>query len=519
MNNLKHTPLANTDSYKLSHALQYPEKTQYVYSNFTPRRSRIPGQDRVVLFGLQAAVAKMVEDFDTNFFKLGKSEAVSNFVNFYNTFLGTKECPLVDLIAKLHDYGRLPLSIAGLREGLSVTHGVPMFVMFNTNEGFYWLTNYLETYISSQVWHPCTSATTSMYYHKLLQKYYDKTGSSELGFIVDFQAHDFSFRGQTSLESAAASGAAHAIFSKGSDTCPALMFLSKYYRYDADTLVITSVPATEHSVMCAGMNYDGDEASDFDILKRVIFDVHPTGIVSVVSDSFDFWRLVTEYLPELKDRIMARDGKVVIRPDSSPKTPVEILVGDPEAQPGSAEFKGLIECLWDTFGGKVNDKGYKELDSHIGAIYGDSITLEYLEQILAGLEAKGFASTNIVLGVGSFTYQYCTRDTHGFAMKATYVQIDGKGKEIFKDPKTDNSGKKSAKGMVFPTVHPTADDFHAMVFDDIQNVYEVSVTSPYHRLYLNDGRITDEQNFDEVRVLGNFSLVLTEPNENIEVAE
>lgn len=497
------TPLRFTDSYKLSHALQYPEKTEVVFSNFTPRRSRVEGQDHFVLFGLQAAVKKLVDMFDKDFFSLSREQAVINFTRFYNSYLGTNECPIENHVGELWDYGRLPLNVFGIREGLSVNHGVPVFVMYNSDPKFYWLTNYLETFISAEVWHPCTSATTAMYYRELLNKYFEKTGSPELSWFVDFQGHDFSFRGLTSVESAEKSGAAHAIFFKGSDTCPVIEFIKENYNPNPNTLLVTSVPATEHSVMCAGMMYlDDGEPSDFAILERLITEVHPGGIVSVVSDSFDFWRLVTEYLPKLKDKIMARDGKVVIRPDSSPKTPVEIICGDPDAEPGTPEYKGLIECLWDIFGGTINEKRYKELDPHIGAIYGDSITLTYLEQILERLEEKGFASTNIVLGIGSYTYQHVTRDTHGCALKATYVEIDGKPKPIFKDPKTDNSGKKSAKGIVFPTMDIRG-DFKLTQFETLQELEEfVSDDGWYSNIYLKDGSLGVVIPFEEVRSNG-----------------
>ena len=186
---------------------------------------------------------------------------------------------------------------------------------------------------------------------------------------------------------------------------------------------------------------------------RHLLSVYPTGILSMVSDTFDLWRMCTEYLPTLKEEILARDGKLVIRPDSG--DPVDIVCGlntrskmvslvDDE----HPSYKGVIELLWDVFGGTVNEQGYKVLDPHIGAIYGDSITIDRAEEICARLEAKGFASTNIVLGVGSFTYQFNTRDTFGFAMKATYVELNGEGREIFKDPITDDGMKKSATGLL-----------------------------------------------------------------------
>jgi nicotinamide phosphoribosyltransferase len=156
--------------------------------------------------------------------------------------------------------------------------------------------------------------------------------------------------------------------------------------------------------------------------------------------------VITEFLPALKENILARNGKVVIRPDSG--DPVKIIVGDETAAVGSPEYKGAIECMWETFGGTITEQGYKLLDSHIGLIYGDSITTERQVAILEGLKRKGFASYNVVLGIGSYTYEYVTRDTYGFAMKATYGEVNGNGRDIFKDPKTDDGTKKSAKGLM-----------------------------------------------------------------------
>jgi nicotinamide phosphoribosyltransferase len=185
-------------------------------------------------------------------------------------------------------------------------------------------------------------------------------------------------------------------------------------------------------------------------------ELFPTGILSIVSDTFDLWTLITKYLPANKDAIMARDGKLVIRPDSG--DPVDIICGYntdgafySEIETGRPAYKGVIELLWDIFGGTVNAQGYKVLDPHIGAIYGDSINLERQIQIYERLAAKGFASTNIVLGVGSFTYQMNTRDTFGFAAKGAWFETDGKGYDIYKDPITDDGTKKSLKGLISVT--------------------------------------------------------------------
>lgn len=200
------------------------------------------------------------------------------------------------------------------------------------------------------------------------------------------------------------------------------------------------------------MGTKDDEIGTFKELLRK----YPTGILSVVSDTWDLWKVCTEYVTELKEIILSRDGKLVIRPDSG--NPVDIICGyfDPQQTDLPASI-GVIELLWNVFGGTINSKGYKELDSHIGAIYGDSITLERAKEICERLKAKGFASTNIVFGIGSYTYQYNTRDTFGFAMKATYGEVtyrhDSDGymvdcREIFKDPITDDGTKRSKKGLL-----------------------------------------------------------------------
>jgi nicotinamide phosphoribosyltransferase len=198
-------------------------------------------------------------------------------------------------------------------------------------------------------------------------------------------------------------------------------------------------------------------------IKRLVTEVYPTGIISLVSDTFDLWAVLTESLPALKEEILARNGgpesldKVVIRPDSG--DPADILCGDggsTRVETGWNEYedvrspanKGVVELLWDTFGGTVNDQGYKVLNPAVGAIYGDAITIDRCKDICARLKAKGFASTNVVYGIGSYTYQYQTRDSLGFAMKATSVTINGEEKAIFKQPVTDDGTKNSARGRV-----------------------------------------------------------------------
>ncbi len=432
-------PMLFTDGYKVDHRRQYPEQTTLVYSNWTPRKSRIHGVDEVVFFGLQYFIKKyVIQEFNENFFSQPKEKVCNAYQKRINSYLGDNSVGIKH-IEELHDLGYIPMVIKALPEGVSVPIRVPMFTMYNTLPRFFWLTNYFETIVSTTVWMPCNSATIARQYRKILDQYAKET-SSAVDF-VDWQGHDFSMRGMAGLEAAMISAAGHLLSFSGTDTIPAIDFLEEYYNANSDKeLVGGSVAATEHSVMCMGTN-EGEEET----FKRLITKVYPKGIVSIVSDTWDLWKVLTEYLPNLKNEVLERDGKVVIRPDSG--DPVDIICGNPNSE-SEVEQKGVVELLWDIFGGIKNDKGYRELDGHIGAIYGDSITLERAKQICERLKGKGFASTNVVLGIGSYTYQYNTRDTFGFAMKATYGEVEGKGREIFKDPITDDGTKKSAKGLL-----------------------------------------------------------------------
>ena len=428
-------PSLLSDSYKQSHYQMYPKDITKLYSNFTARKSRMENVKDVVFFGLQYYILEyLIDKWNNNFFNVPKEKAIADHIRIVTPFSTGKIYS--SQWESLHDLGYLPLLIKAVPEGTFVPIGVPMLTVTNTHPDFAWLVNFIETQLSTTLWQPITSATISREYRKTSTFWAKKTGG-DLAFL-DWQNHDFSMRGMSSIESACLSGAGHLTSSKGSDTIPASIFLEEYY--GSTDLIAASVAASEHSVMSSGGKED-----EFQTFKRLL-DTFPTGILSVVSDTWDLWKVCTEYLPKLKEQILARDGKIVCRPDSG--VPEDILCGDKKALPTSPEHKGVIELLWDVFGGTRNEKGYKVLDPHIGAIYGDAITLERQNTICSRLEAKGFCSTNIVFGVGSFTFQYNTRDTFGMAMKATYCELNGKGKVIFKEPITDSGEKKSAKGLL-----------------------------------------------------------------------
>ena len=438
-----------TDAYKLFHKFAYHPDITKVYSNFTSRNgklSNVPNNAEVMFVGLQYFIKDyLIREWNETFFNLPKEAAIHNLKRYTDSLLGQDYD--ASHFEALHDLGYLPLSVKALPEGSLVPYGVAPVTFVNTVAGFQWLSNYIETVFSAENWPIQTSATTSFAYLKNTVAAFNRAGLPH--DLVPFMCHDFSFRGMFGRQAAAMSGFGHLCSFAGTDTLPALAFAEQYYNADVTKeLVGASVAATEHSTTTSYILSISEEKGVSKLeaeieYVRYLMSVVPTGILSHVSDSFDFWKFVTEGLPVLKNEILARNGKLVIRPDSG--DPVKVLTGD-ESSTNEAERKGLIECLFDIFGGSLSPTGLKLLHDNIGAIYGDSITLERQQQIIERLEAKGFAGV-VVLGVGSYSYQYVTRDTHGSAVKSTYVEKDGKGVNVFKDPATD-SKKKSACGLL-----------------------------------------------------------------------
>ena len=487
-----------TDGYKLDHRRQYPVGTEYVYANWTPRSNGYmpDAKDGAVVFGIQYFIKKyLIDRFNNDFFNLPEDVAVAQFKRRVDTFLGKNEVGS-EHIRELHRLGYLPIRLKALPEGSICPIRVPMITVINTNPKFFWLTNFLETIMSCELWLPMTSATSSRLYRKELERHAEKTGFTpdvNLGFLC----HDFSMRGMAGLEAAITSGMGHLTSFVGSETLPAIEAVEKYYNANAEKEIIAmTVPASEHSVMCAGGKED-----EFETFKRFITEIYPNGFCSIVSDTWDLWKVITDYLPRLKDTIMARDGRLVIRPDSG--NPVDIICGLPQSTIDDMSFEeldenkatvtGVYELLWNIFGGTINEKGYKVLDPHIGVIYGDSITRERQKEIYRRLEAKGFAATNLVLGVGSFTFQYVTRDCLGFAMKATWCQVNGEPREIFKSPKTDSGMKKSLKGLI------RVDKDQNGIYYATDCVTPEQEAGGCLEVVFEDGKLIKETSFNEIR--------------------
>lgn len=498
-------PLLRTDSYKLSHKFLQDTVTNAgitkMYSNFTNRGSRVEGVDHVVFYGLQAWLEELSIDFDVFFFSKSIKDVLRDYREGIDGFVDLSEFDDTH-IRKLHELGYLPLEIRAVREGTPVPTRVPSMTIENTHPDFAWLVNYLETWLSSSIWHPSTNATTAWMMRRKLDKHaLETSGQCE---SVDFQFHDFSFRGMSNWQSAAISGSAHLIPFRGSDNVPAKAFIKQYYEGEDNGFIAGSVVASEHSIMVL----NGREG-ELETYRRLIKD-NPTGFLSLVSDTYNLWNVFTGILPELKDEIMSRDGRVVIRPDSG--NPVDIICGldtskgwDETVAHDIREAEGVVKLLWNEFGGTINEQGYKELDPHIGVIYGDSINPDNADEIVERLKAKGFASTNIVFGAGSFFYNgavgrdesgnfvVVTRDTFASAVKATWAEVNGKGVDLIKDPITDNGTKKSATGRL--AVLPQMDGQLYLVEKATPEQEAQSLLEPVWR----DGEFIRTQSFNDVR--------------------
>lgn len=480
------SPLILTDFYKTIHHRCYAEGMTKLVSYWTPRMSRKEHMDKVVMFGLQPFLKKyLIEYFNENFFNKDKEAVVSEYKRIISKTMGDFAADTKHIEA-LHDLGYLPIEIKAVAEGSRVNIKTPMIEITNTHKDFAWLVNYLETFMSCNIWQPMTSATIAYRYREIIEKYFDLT--VEKGEVRK-ACGDFSMRGFSSIESAELSGAAHLLSFVGTATISAIAYLEQYYNSNIEEEVVgLGTPSTEHSVMCS---YGSDEYSAY---KRLITEVFPSGTLSIVSDTYDYWKVITDILPRLKKEIEGRDGKIVIRGDSG--DPVKIICGDKDDLKDSPEYKGTVELLWDIFGGEVNSKGYKVLNSKIGTIYGDSITVERCEEICKGLMEKGFAVNNCVFGIGSYTYQYNTRDTFGFALKATHTVINGEERFIFKDPKTDTGNfKKSQKGMCY--VYRQGEDI--LYKDELtikeQEEFKDNLLEPVFK----DGRLLKDYSLAEIR--------------------
>lgn len=476
----KINPMLLIDFYKAVHAEMLPKGITKSVSYFTPRMTRVKRWDKVVMFGLQGFIKTyLIDYFNEEFFNKPFDEVIANYKRIMDASLGVNVYG-IKKIEELHKLGYLPIKIVALPEGTLVPMHVPMFGITNTHSDFAWLPQALESLISAESWHPMLAATVGYTYRQIVNKYYDLTCDDDVPKSKALGAFDF--RGEECTESAIKAGAGWCMSFLNTATVPVVPYLEEMYNCDCTKEPVAfGSPSTEHSVMCSNYAVDGDEIT---LLRRLLTEIYPNNSFSAVLDSYDYWNIIDNVLPELKPEIIAHNGCMLMRGDSGDC--VEVVT--------KTVFK-----LWDIFGGTVNSKGYKVLDPHVKAIYGDSITVQRCEQIYEILMQNGFACSNVALGVGSFSFQCIeedgilkpfTRDTFSSCIKATYCEINGKSVPIFKNPK-EGGFKKSQKGCCIVNSDLTFTDGHTWA----EAYNENNMLQPI----FSDGKMIKEYSLSEVR--------------------
>ena len=484
---MRTNPMLLIDFYKAVHAEMLPKGITKSVSYYTPRMSRVKRWDKVVMFGLQGFIKTyLIDYFNEQFFNRPFKEVMFEYKRVMDASLG-EDTYKIEKIINLHKLGYLPIEIVALPEGTLVPIHCPMFGITNTHPDFAWLPQSLESLISAETWHPQLAATVGYTYRQIVNHYYDLTCDDSISRARALGAFDF--RGEECLESAVKAGAGWCLSFLNTATVPVIPYLEQNYSCDCTKEPVAfGSPSTEHSVMCSNYAVDGDEIT---LLRRLLTEIYPNTSFSAVLDSYDYWNIIDNVLPQLKKEIMEHNGCMLMRGDSGDC--VEVVT--------KTVFK-----LWEHFGGTINSKGYKVLDPHVKAIYGDSITIQRCEEIYKILMENGFACSNVALGVGSFSFQCIeedgelkpfTRDTFSSCIKATYCEIDGKPTPIFKNPK-DGGFKKSQKGCcsVFKQ------GFDTMSFVD-GLTWEEACADPMNMLetVFKDGRLTKVQSLAKIRQL------------------
>lgn len=497
MNNLA---ILLSDYYKQCHANQYDPRITKLVSYYVPRSSRIKGWDFVPVIGIQRFIKEyLIDYFNDNFFNLDWNLIKEIYQNVMESTFDNEGLGL-NRLKKLYDLKYLPLEISSLPEGTKCPINCPMIQITNTDPEFPWVVNLIESLMSAQLWHPMVTAMVGYTYRQIVNKYYELTSDNSKN--TKHAICDFSLRGTMGIDAASRGTMGFLLSFDRTATIPAILDINKYYN-DALSSIAIGMRSSEHSVMTSSYAIDGDEET---LIKRLLTEIYPDGNFAMVCDSYDYWNVVDSILPKFKEEILSRKGTLYVRGDSG--DPVEVITE-------------TVYHLWDIFGGTVNSKGYKVLDSHIRAIYGDSITQQRAERIYYLLEQAGFAADNVALGAGSFS-MLCyenedgslspyTRDTYSVAIKTSageYTSLTdsiGEDKyrkvtkeiEIFKDPKTDTGHfKKSHKGWV--AVLPFENGINYvdnLSKEDKEAYYVFDMLIPIFR----DSKMLSETSFAEIR--------------------
>lgn len=479
MSTTQQNPLLALDVYKMGHMEQYKPGVSKVFSYLMARSDKY--YDKTLFFGLQYYLAAYLET-------PLEPWMADEFLEVREAILGfPASAEQQQQIRDLAELGYWPVKIKAVPEGEVIPVRNVLMTIESTHPSFYWCVGYIESLIL-KVWYTTTVASTSYKYREALHAFMDKAGSQSAidAGLEKFMVHDFGYRGDHCEEGAAISGVAHLTTFIGSDDVPAYACAMDYY--DASDRrpgpVMASVPASEHSVMCS-FGRD-DELAGF----RHMLNTYPNSIVSIVSDTYSIWDVLMKHAVVLKNDILARPegAKVVFRPDSG--DPEMIICGDPDWARDTPEYFGVIRLLDEVFGHTINEKGYKVLNSKVGVLYGDGMYFERWTKIMNRLMDMGYSPENLIIGVGGILRNH-SRDTFGFALKATYVEYDGEGHNIMKDPVTDH-GKKSHTGLVGLFI----EDGKYVTKDKLsKSEYESSLL----RVVYSNGMLYNETNLQHIR--------------------
>jgi nicotinamide phosphoribosyltransferase len=466
------------DAYKYSHYKLYVPGTTTIYSYLESRGGLF---NETVFYGLQYLLKEYLQGEAFAQQHVDEAEEIMNGV-FGRKGVFRREN--FDYILQKHG-GRLPVRIKAVPEGTAVpVHNVLMTIE-NTDPNCFWLTNFLETLLM-QVWYPSTVATLSREIRKIVEDYFHITSDDAMTPAIDFILNDFGFRGVSSVESAGLGGSAHLLNFMGSDTVYASAFAKKYY--NATRIYGLSIPATEHSIMTL-LGKDGEK----EIFDHVL-QAYPEGILACVSDSYDIFKATADYWgTEFKDRILQRNGTLVIRPDSG--DPVNTLLN-------------VFEILFEKFGFSVNTKGYRELPPQVRVIQGDGIDHESIPKIYKALKEKGIAADNLVLGMGGALLQKVNRDTQKFALKCSYAEVNGKAVQVRKDPVEMNENGEMVKSFKVSKAGKLQLIKKEGHFQTI-NEGQAAVAPDTLETVFENGVIKKEQTFEQIRERAKINTLIT----------
>jgi nicotinamide phosphoribosyltransferase len=402
-------PLVKADSYKLSHYSQYPNGTEHIYSYIEARKGSYP----VVVLGIDEFVCKIAGQVTWGNVEELRKLATLHGVPFYEE--GWKR-----LLAEYTGFG-FPVKIMGVPEGTVVEPSQPVAAIVNIDPKYPWLSSFFETLFLRCVWYPSTVASRSRYIKTRIAQFMQYTGADMSS--LNFKLHDFGARGVSSDDSAEVGGAAHLTQFMGSDTMEAVNYVLKKH----GVISGFSIPATEHSTVTSwGREFEKEMYENF---------IRTSGgegkVFACVSDSYNIWEALKMW-KELEPILLEVGGTLVIRPDS----------GDPVTTPVQ-----VVEELMDLFGYTVNSKGYKVLPNHIRVIQGDGVDEESIVRIMQRMVDRKLSIDNIAFGMGGGLLQSLNRDTLGWAMKCSAAKVNGKWRDVYKDP--IGGSKTSKRGLVY----------------------------------------------------------------------